>query len=251
MSFAGSSRWIARVAIAIVFVAGLNLAFTSPYPSAEQASAQAPTPTASKCPPGYVLKGDACEDVDECVTNNGGCADSTQCVNTPGQWQCGTSCPPGFTGSPASGCRDVNECEASNGGCDALTMCTNTPGGRTCGTCPDGHAGDGYIGCVDVNECADGDCSPILERRARARDNIPPVITTPGAVTAAANSSAGAAVNFTVTAKDNVDGTVPVTCAPASGSTFPVGATKVTCTAVDKKGNKGTSILSVTVTAAQ
>jgi HYR domain/Calcium-binding EGF domain len=247
MSVPGSSRWIARVAIAIVFAAGSTLAFTSSAPSTLAVGAQAPRPSAGKCPAGYVAKGDACEDVDECVTNNGGCAEGTQCVNTPGLWQCGTSCPPGFTGA-AGACQDVNECEAGNGGCDALTMCTNTPGGRSCGTCPDGHAGDGYIGCVDVNECADGDCAPILERRARARDNIPPVITTPGTVTAAANSPAGAAVNFTVTAKDNVDGTVPVTCTPASGATFAVGATKVTCTAVDKKGNKGSSILTVTVT---
>lgn len=247
MSSAGSSRWLARGAMAIVLTGGVSLAVTSSAPSADQAAAQAPKPAAGKCPAGYIVKGDACEDVDECATNNGGCAEGTECVNKPGLWQCGTSCPPGFTGSLASGCQDVNECAAGNGGCDALTMCTNTPGGRTCGQCPDGYAGDGFIGCVDVNECADGDCAPILERRARARDNIPPVITTPGPVTATASSSSGAAVNFSVTAKDNVDGSVTVTCNPAPGSSFPVGATKVTCTAVDKKGNKGTSIITVTV----
>jgi hypothetical protein len=247
MPFAPSSRWIARSALGIVFVAGLNLAFISPAPP-EQAPAQAaPKPSGGACPTGYVVKGGACEDVNECATNNGGCTDGSQCVNTPGAWQCGSSCPPGFTGTPAAGCQDVNECATGNGGCDTLTMCKNTPGGRTCGECPEGHAGDGYIGCVDVNECADGDCSGILERRARQRDSIPPVVTTPGTVNATANSSAGAAVTFTVSAKDNVDGVVPVLCSPASGSTFPVGTTTVTCTAADKRGNKGAATIAVTV----
>lgn len=247
MSFARPSRWIAQSAIGIVLAAGLNLAFMSPSAPAEQNTQAAPAPSGGSCPSGYLLKGNACEDVNECATNNGGCTDGTECVNTPGAWQCGSGCPPGFTGTPATGCQDVNECATGNGGCDALTMCTNTRGGRTCGECPDGHAGDGYIGCVDVNECADGDCSGILERRAKARDSIPPVITTPGSVKATANSSAGAVVNFTATAKDNVDGVVPVSCTPASGSTFAVGTTTVTCTAADKRGNKGSATLAVTV----
>jgi hypothetical protein len=248
MSFAGPCRWIAQSAIGIVLIAGANLAFTSARPPEEQAAAQtAPKPTGGKCPAGYVVKGDACEDVNECATNNGGCAEGTECMNTAGLWQCGTSCPPGFTGTPQSGCQDINECATGNGGCDTLTMCTNTRGGRTCGECPDGHQGDGYIGCVDVNECADGDCSGILERRARQRDSIPPVVTTSGDVTVNANSSAGAVVNFKVSAKDNVDGSVAVLCTPASGSTFPVGPTKVTCTAADKKGNKGTATITVNV----
>jgi hypothetical protein len=204
MSFSRPSRWIAQSAIGIVLIAGVNLAFSSATPSGRQATAQAaPKPTGGKCPSGYVIKGDACQ--------------------------------------------DINECENGNGGCDVLTMCTNTPGGRTCGQCPDGHQGDGYIGCVDVNDCADGDCSGILERRARQRDTIPPVITTSGDVTVNANSSAGSVVNFKVSAKDNVDGNVTVFCTPASGTTFPVGATKVTCTAADKKGNKGSATITINV----
>ena len=204
MSLTRTSRCIARSAIGIVLVAGINLAFTSATPLETQSAAQTtPKPDGGKCPAGYVVKGDTCE--------------------------------------------DINECATGNGGCDTLTMCTNTPGARTCGGCPDGHQGDGYIGCVDVNECADGDCSEILSRRARQRDSIPPVITTAGDVTVKANSSAGAAVNFKVSAKDNVDGEVPVLCTPASGSTFAVGATKVTCTAADKRGNKGSATITVNV----
>lgn len=39
---------------------------------------------------------------------------------------------------------------------------------------------------------------------------------------------------------DDVDGTGLATCAPASGSIFPVGSTTVTCTAVDSAGNAAT-----------
>jgi hypothetical protein len=68
-----------------------------------------------------------------------------------------------------------------------------------------------------------------------------PVITCPGSVTGTAAASCpiatGASGNFTVTASDNCP-SVTVVCVPPSGSTFPVGATTVTCTATDASGNK-------------
>jgi hypothetical protein len=155
-------------------------------------------------------------------------------------------CEPGFTGSPEKGCKDVDECAVSNGGCHRLTGCENTPGSRTCGGCPKDYAGDGYVGCFDVNECASPDCSDRLPARA---DNAPaPAVTTSGDVTAKASSSTGGAATFTATAKDSVDGTRPVTCAPASGSVFPMGKTTVTCWAFNKRGKIGRSTLTVTVT---
>ncbi len=65
-----------------------------------------------------------------CAVNNGGCAAGVACKEgpQPGAWQCGDSCPPGFTGSPATGCVDVNECAVSNGGCHKLSACRNTNG---------------------------------------------------------------------------------------------------------------------------
>ena len=42
---------------------------------------------------------------------------------------------------------------------------------------------------------------------------------------------------------DLVDGSVAVTCTPASGATFPIGATTVTCTATDARGNTGIGVL--------
>ena len=56
-------------------------------------------------------------------------------------------------------------------------------------------------------------------------------------------------VTFTPpTATDNV-GTPSVVCAPASGTSFPIGATTVTCTATDGTGNTATTPFKVTVTA--
>jgi hypothetical protein len=48
-----------------------------------------------------------------------------------------------------------------------------------------------------------------------------------------------AVVTFGASASDLVDGTgVPVTCSPASGATFLVGKTPVTCSATDQHGNR-------------
>jgi hypothetical protein len=71
------------------------------------------------------------------------------------------------------------------------------------------------------------------------RDTTPPAITgTPVQVAATAPSSGGIAVTYTKpTANDLVDGPRPVSCAPASGSTFAVGTTTVTCSATDSRGN--------------
>lgn len=79
-------------------------------------------------------------------------------------------------------------------------------------------------------------------------DTTAPAITVPGNLTATATSAAGAPVQFTATAADLVDGTVPVTCDHASGDTFALGATTVTCTATDAHQNTSTKSFTVTVT---
>jgi hypothetical protein len=57
-----------------------------------------------------------------------------------------------------------------------------------------------------------------------------------------------AVVNYTdPTATDNCPGTPTVSCSPASGSTFDLGPTTVTCTATDAAGNTSTSTFTVTV----
>jgi HYR domain len=78
-------------------------------------------------------------------------------------------------------------------------------------------------------------------------DTLPPVVTVPGSVTLQATSPAGAVYTFSASATDNVDGTLTPSCTPVSGSTFPVGATTVTCTATDTAGNTGSKGFVVTV----
>ncbi len=109
--------------------------------------------TCGACPGGYSGTGaTGCVDINECLTNNGGCDVLTTCTNTIGSRACG-ACPSGYSGTGATGCTDVNECLTNNGGCDVLTTCTNTVGSRTCGGCPAGYTGTGATGCSDVNEC--------------------------------------------------------------------------------------------------
>src|SRR5581483_1764012 len=73
--------------------------------------------------------------------------------------------------------------------------------------------------------------------RVTVRDTTPPSLKVPGEVDVQATSAAGAAVGFSPKATDAVDPAPVVSCDPASGSTFPLGQTKVTCTASDFSGN--------------
>jgi HYR domain len=54
-------------------------------------------------------------------------------------------------------------------------------------------------------------------------------------------------VRFHPYALDAIDGELPVTCTPASGSFFRVGRTAVTCSATDTSGNAGETRFTVTV----
>ena len=80
------------------------------------------------------------------------------------------------------------------------------------------------------------------------RDTTAPALTLPANVTTVyALSPSGAPVTFTATAVDSVSGLVTVSCSPASGSTFPIGLTTVTCSASDSAGNPATGSFTVTV----
>lgn len=54
-------------------------------------------------------------------------------------------------------------------------------------------------------------------------------------------------VRYSVAATDAVDGAVPVTCSPRSGSTFKRGRTRVECSATDSSGNTSKAQFTVTV----
>lgn len=78
-------------------------------------------------------------------------------------------------------------------------------------------------------------------------DTTAPVIVGPGAITAEATSSAGAAVTYTASATDIVDGSVTPDCVPPSGTTFALGLTSGSCSASDEAGNSASQPFSVTV----
>jgi hypothetical protein len=69
-------------------------------------------------------------------------------------------------------------------------------------------------------------------------DTTRPVITVPEDITEEATSPDGAQVSFEVSAQDDEDGPVDVSCDHNSGETFPIGETVVTCSAEDLAGNR-------------
>ncbi len=80
-------------------------------------------------------------------------------------------------------------------------------------------------------------------------DTIAPAFgDVPSAIKVATQDSAGATVSYPMpSAKDVVDPAPALDCAPASGSTFTVGVTTVTCTASDASGNTSTASFDVEV----
>lgn len=82
-----------------------------------------------------------------------------------------------------------------------------------------------------------------------AVDVSPPTFTAPTAIVVEANGPAGAKATYSVTAADNGAPLLPgaVTCAPASGSVFPLGVRSVGCTAADSLGNLGSVTFNVEV----
>jgi hypothetical protein len=80
-------------------------------------------------------------------------------------------------------------------------------------------------------------------------DTTPPVITVPEDIAEEATSPDGTEVSFEeeVSAEDDVDGAVDVSCDYNSGDTFPIGETVVTCTAEDAADSAAEESFAVTV----
>jgi large repetitive protein len=78
-------------------------------------------------------------------------------------------------------------------------------------------------------------------------DTTKPTLTLPGDIVAEATSAAGATVSYSASASDLVDGSIAVSCSPASGATFPLGTTTVSCSATDAASNTASGSFTVTV----
>jgi hypothetical protein len=102
--------------------------------------------------------------------------------------------------------------------------------------------------CKDVaNDQQDADGDRQGDRcDATPRGTTPPVIAAPS-FSVDATGPAGALVSYTATATDDLDPAPPVTCAPAAGTRFAIGATTVTCTATDLGQNTAQAAFVVTV----
>jgi hypothetical protein len=84
-------------------------------------------------------------------------------------------------------------------------------------------------------------------RETTPPDTTAPRLDLPESIVRDATSTTGADVSYPASATDERDGAVPVTCTPSSGTTFPIGATTVHCTAIDKAGNTANGSFTVTV----
>jgi hypothetical protein len=104
------------------------------------------------------------------------------------------------------------------------------------------------VGSFSVSvESSNASAVIVTDATPQPADTTKPVLAGLTDRTAEATSAAGAVVTFAPTATDVVDGARPVSCSPASGSTFALGATKVTCSASDTAGNRATGSFEVLV----
>ena len=78
-------------------------------------------------------------------------------------------------------------------------------------------------------------------------DTVAPAVTCPAPIELECTSPAGATAEFESSASDVCDASVSPSCDPASGSTFPLGSTEVTCSAEDDSGNEGSCDFDVSV----
>ncbi len=92
------------------------------------------------------------QDINECLTDNGGCSPHAACHNIPGSRRC--VCDRGYDGDGVS-CADIDECAEDPALC-ANGVCLNRLGSFVC-ECQMGYMHpdpDDQTACVDVDECA-------------------------------------------------------------------------------------------------
>ncbi|HKU49008.1 MAG TPA: HYR domain-containing protein [Nitrososphaera sp.] len=79
------------------------------------------------------------------------------------------------------------------------------------------------------------------------QDTTAPALSLPSDMTLEATGPDGAVGTYAASAYDLVEGSVEISCTPASGSTFALGSTMVNCEAHDITGNSASGSFSITV----
>lgn len=121
-------------------------------------------------------------------------------------------------------------------GCAAVPAVTNTAAAGQTFSCTATSAG--------------GTTGPVTTPAIKVDTTLPTFVGVPAPFTQAATSLTGTVANYTKpTAVDNVSGVslAGVSCVPASGSVFPMGASTVNCSVKDNAGNGNSASFVVTV----
>ena len=117
--------------------------------------------TCGSCPSGFSGNGYVCDDVNECLLNNGGCSTApfVRCINAFGSSSC-AECPPGYQGDGRS-CTFLGPCHINNGGCSPMASCFASAGHVQC-FCRPGYQGTGIgpFGCSPGNGSISGPVLP-------------------------------------------------------------------------------------------
>ncbi|XP_034537476.1 mucin-like protein [Notolabrus celidotus] len=97
-----------------------------------------------------------CNDVNECLVNNGGCRNRASCINNQGSFSC--LCESGFILLNRTLCQDINECEELDNPCGVNEDCRNVDGSYEC-PCRVGYFRPASnMDCVDMDECKNSPC---------------------------------------------------------------------------------------------
>ena len=116
-----------------------------------------------ECHEGYIGNGiEACDDINECDSEEFPCHEDAECENSDGSYECG--CEDGYASDDPRSlpCVDINECDGEDHGCFSDDDCANEPEGSWTCTCPDGYedVDEDGLNCREIDECSEGghDC---------------------------------------------------------------------------------------------
>lgn len=87
----------------------------------------------------------------------------------------------------------------------------------------------------------------VKQFRVTVLDRTPPFVSVPSRKIFRTGDRSGATAHFVATAIDLVDGRVAAKCSPPPGTHLPLGTTRITCTASDRRGNTGSRAFRATV----